>query len=97
MAASRVVVALACAYLLAATGCMAYYLPGTYPQEFFMGQSIQGEASQSPEQSPAAMCDRFSSVSHLRLPGGLTISAIIASAPKVQRASRSIQDRQLRA
>ena len=34
---------LAAALLLAwAACCTAYYLPGTYPQEFFLGQNIQG-------------------------------------------------------
>ena len=34
---------LAAALLLAwAACCTAYYLPGTYPQEFFLGQTIQG-------------------------------------------------------
>ena len=33
-------------YLLLGLACCssAYYLPGTYPQEFSMGQSLQGEA-----------------------------------------------------
>ena len=33
--------------LLGLTCCIsAYYLPGTYPQELSMGQSLQGEAPQ---------------------------------------------------
>ena len=36
------------AFTLIALACCshAYYLPGTYPQEFTMGQNLQGEGSQ---------------------------------------------------
>ncbi len=36
----------ACALIALACCSHAYYLPGTYPQEFTMGQNLQGEVSQ---------------------------------------------------
>ena len=36
----------ACALIILACCSHAYYLPGTYPQEFTMGQNLQGEVSQ---------------------------------------------------
>ena len=45
---------LAAALLLAwAACCTAYYLPGTYPQEFFLGQNIQGGSNNF---SPPVLC-----------------------------------------
>lgn len=35
----------ACALIALACCSHAYYLPGTYPQEFTMGQNLQGEGS----------------------------------------------------
>ncbi len=41
---------LRCAALLlcCAASTYAYYLPGTYPQEFYMGQHLQGAHSPRP-------------------------------------------------
>ena len=36
----------ACALIALACCSHAYYLPGTYPQEFTMGQNLQGEVSE---------------------------------------------------
>lgn len=54
MAQSRRLVFATCLQLLLCWQSLAYYLPGTYPQEFFMGQTIQGDG---PSQAPAkAVC-----------------------------------------
>ena len=38
--------------LIAVLRCsQAYYLPGTYPQEFVLGQNLQGAAPLRPEAS----------------------------------------------
>lgn len=42
MARSRAQALLACMHLFTVGSTLAYYLPGTYPQEFYLGQSIQG-------------------------------------------------------
>lgn len=37
----------ACVLIALACCSHSYYLPGTYPQEFTMGQTLQGEVHQS--------------------------------------------------
>ena len=50
---------LRCAALLlcCAASSYAYYLPGTYPQEFYMGQHLQGARSPrgAPRRSAASL------------------------------------------
>jgi hypothetical protein len=49
---------LRCAALLlcCAASSYAYYLPGTYPQEFYMGQHLQG--ARSPRRAPRGTAAR---------------------------------------
>ena len=65
----------ACVVLVAAGCSQAYYLPGTYPQEFSMGQTIQGEQALRRACPQADSCHRRSDES--KCPSAVTAARSI--------------------